>query len=286
MTGMVPIAGGTFRMGASATELSDACAKLGSRCARTTLDREQPPREVHVSPFLLDVDEATNDEFVKWLNTERQVMRDDADSHMPRFVYDEPNAVFLADTDATSEYSGLRIVDGVVQVVPGFENRPVVHITWDAARRYCAFRGKRLPTEAERDFAAGGVARRRFPWGDEEPRCGGVVYANTDCKGLPIGAQPVSVGDQDWSPEGVHGLGGNVAEWVEDAVTGAFYRDCGVCLDPVQGPDPNAVTEFRAVRGGSWASSINIVRAAGRSPWDRHQTASSIGVRCALSVAK
>jgi formylglycine-generating enzyme required for sulfatase activity len=287
---MVRLSGGAFTMGSTSDEIAAECARLGRECLPHLLEREQPPHAVHVSPFYLDVNEATNAEIAHWLDGTRVVVRNDSDTPTPRFVYDETGALLLADTDPT--YGGLELLaNSVVGVRSGFEERAAVQITWDAARRYCAAQGKRLPTEAERDFAASGVARRRYPWGDEEPRCDGVRYGREDgpCVGQPKGPGRVVDGDQDWSPERVHGLGGNVSEWVEDAFTQPFYEDCGTCNDPVQvapasanGPPANV----RLFRGSAWSNSIVLVRGRGRGRWDRQSLSASLGVRCALSAVE
>jgi len=141
-------------------------------------------------------------------------------------------------------------------------------VSWFGAAAYCRARGKRLPTEAEWEMAAGGGEKRRFPWGDAEPRCAerdGVIFAGAPrapCKKRE-GAAPVRSASQDVTPEGVHDLGGNVAEWVQDD-GGADHPDT------------------RVVRGGSWAGTAFDVRSAKR---DFRAPATlqlvNVGFRCA-----
>jgi formylglycine-generating enzyme required for sulfatase activity len=287
LSAMVRLPGGTFTMGRSPQELDAECAHLGSECIRTTLDREQPKHTVSVSPFYLDVYETTNREFAAWLQALQAsiIIRNDADTKQPRFVDLKAGDILLADTHPT--FGGLEIRAGTVAARAGYEDRPVVQITWDAARLYCAWRGKRLPTEAEHELAARGLGDRRYPWGNEEPRCDGVIFDRDDgqrCVGLPQGVQPVVAGDQDWSPERVHGLAGNAAEWVQDGFSLPFYADCGDCVDPVTTVPTDPQSEAHVFRGSAWANNAMFVRSTGRARWPRQSLSTSLGVRCALSA--
>jgi serine/threonine-protein kinase len=284
LTGMAWIPGATFRMGSTKEEIDAECARAGAACARAMLEREQPVREVTVSGFHLDVNETTNDELATWLDhlAPELDVREDRDEHWPRFVEERARGVLLADLYPTR--GGVeRTPDGHFRARPGLERKPAVQVTWDAASLYCQARGKRLPTEAEWELAARGVERRRFPWGEAPPRCEGVVVARDDgrCKALPARVEDVGSAPDDRTPEGVHDLGGNVQEWVEDAFLAPFYPDCGACRDPrVTSAEPRA-EDLRIKRGGTWSADDTLARGATRGRWKRSGVLDGLGFRCA-----
>ena len=287
LPGMVQLAGGRFRMGSSPEEIDAACATLPGGCVEEEmpqLQREKPAREVTVSPFQIDVNEVTNREYAAFLNAvaAQLEVREDSDEHFPRFVVEHASGLTLADLHPA--VGGIdRAADGRFTVRAGRERRPVVQITWEGASRHCRHLGKRLPTEAEWEIAARGVAGRRFPWGAEPPRCDGVVFGRGEARGCPDlrpEIEIVGTAPQDVTPEGVHDLGGNVGEWVQDQFVLPYYGSCGDCSDPVAEQPVPITDDVRIFRGGTFRGVAWFSRATTRSRWKRTDVMDGVGFRC------
>jgi formylglycine-generating enzyme required for sulfatase activity/predicted Ser/Thr protein kinase len=300
LSGMKWLPGGRFLMGSTPAELEAACVQLGPRCKRETLEREQPAREVSVSPYFLDEREVTNAEFARWLTDSapsRRVEEDpgvskkDPQLHSKILVNTlarDGTAVLLANLYKVDGHSGIAYEESssfVSSLVPvlGFERRPVVQVTWDGACMFCESLGKRLPTEAEWEYAARGRERRLFPWGNSPPACDKVVFGRDEgqeCQSLGPGVVDVTAAPGDVTPEGIQGLGGNAAEWVYDAYESVSYAPCGDCVDPrVEAVRPSP-EEQRVFRGGSWGMST-FSRSTARGHFARTEIAQNIGFRCA-----
>jgi formylglycine-generating enzyme required for sulfatase activity len=295
VAGMIWLPGGTFRMGRTAEEVEAECKRLGADCLRYQLDREQPAREVTLSPFYLDELEATNEEVARWLSTMKPSIevRLDDERQVPRWIYLDG----LRLLDILPPYNGIERVAGARTGTdagsdadfiarPGYEHKPVAQITWDGASLYCKGRGKRLPTEAEWELAARGRTARRFPWGDQEPRCDEVAwgrYKDQPCAPRSLEPGPLAVGTAplDRTPEGVRDLGGNVMEWVQDQFIKPYLPECGECVNPlIEAPVP-LQEDIRVLRGGSWRLGWNMARSTMRVRWKRTEVIAHAGVRCA-----
>lgn len=160
---------------------------------------------------------------------------------------------------------------------------PVTSISWDAAKAYCAFVGGRLPTEAEWELAARGEERRVFPWGDvyNEHLANHGKLSISEEKDTTDGfafIAPVDAFYDGATPEGVLQLAGNVGEWVSDFFEmdpGGF----GYGAKPVTNPKGPPSGLGHIVRGGSYASPAAWIRGATRSA--ALYPSSTIGFRCA-----
>ena len=156
----------------------------------------------------------------------------------------------------------------------GADGLPVVKVSRDDARAHCGQRGKRLPTEAEWEFAARGPKGRPYPWGDSEPDCLRANFNACSGKIAPVGTHPAGA-----SPEGVHDLAGNVWEWVDDCY--ARYPD-----RPVKDPHIEGACDIVVNRGGAWAHPTELLRSAFRGGADPEARYDVLGFRCAQTLDK
>jgi iron(II)-dependent oxidoreductase len=279
--GMVRIDGGTIAIGRDAAEIDRECREIGAGCDRKQMQREVPRSQVEVAPFFLDQLEVTNEAFAELLNTfaSSLVVLDDEDHHYPRFV--RRNAGTGSEEvliDLNAKYGGIEYVEHrEYRVRPGREKLPASQVSWYGAKLFCETHGKRLPTEDEWEAAARGLDDRRFPWGNELPRCGQVVVPNDGAIPLPAGCpaemapQPVGSASQDVTPEGVRDLAGNAAEW-----TSALFFEG----DRTRHPTTGALDAPRVIRGGSWGESV-MARASGRNRRPPSIMGANLGFRCA-----
>jgi formylglycine-generating enzyme required for sulfatase activity len=159
-------------------------------------------------------------------------------------------------------------------------DQPVVGVNWDDANAYCAWlselleRPCRLPTEAEREFAArGGLEGALFPWGDEPWTDGPYALgaAGTD--------RPVPIGSMPPNGFGLFHMGENVHEWCSDWYSRAGYAG-------LASADPRGVEEGerRASRGGSWRHRVKVSRIAARSSLAPDRRYNDYGMRVYASI--
>lgn len=283
VAGMVNLPGGSFLMGATRDEVEAAqqwCKELlGKECddfVQQAFKREEPQRQVVLSAVRFDRREVTTEEFVGWLNVQK-----DLEIEGGRYV--KQSGVLLADIYPTYQPFAGYTYDKPSHrffVPTEFRRRPATQLSWEAASRYCAAQHKRLPTEAEWELAARGSEGRRFPWGFAEPTCERSVLARMP--GMPcakdgIGPRDVASTPADRTPEGIYDLGGNVSEWVLDDFVERYPACPPPCKDPVVPPVQNAA---RVVRGGNWEWPALLARGTTRSRYAPNTTPKNFGFRC------
>ncbi len=160
---------------------------------------------------------------------------------------------------------------------PDYLDYPVVGVSWYEAVEYAAWCGKRLPTEAEWEYAArGGLAGKQYPHGDKlEPSDGNF---NKSQKG-----GPVEVGSYPANGYGLHDMQGNVVEWVLDYYDANYYASSPI--ENPTGPQPEELrpepVRFRVMRGGGWHSGPYCNRVYYRNALPANWVDFNVGFRCA-----
>ncbi|CAN5212572.1 formylglycine-generating enzyme family protein [soil metagenome] len=274
-TGMVLIKGGTFLMGGDNSQADKD---------------EYPKHKVAVSSFWMDATEVTNGEFQKFVTATHYVTTaekkpdwDEMKQTLPPGTAKPPDSMLVAASLVFHQTSGAvdlrdysqwwswvkganwKHPKGPESTIKGKENYPVVQVSWYDAVAYCKWTGKRLPTEAEWEFAArGGVQNNIYPWGNEPVNEGKAKanswggkfpYYNDDKDGFTRLAPIKSFPGNGY---GLFDMAGNVWEWCGDWYDADYYQsfESAEAVNP-KGPakshDPMDIyTPKRSLRGGSF----------------------------------
>jgi len=254
-------------------------------------DGEGPLHGVSLPGFSIDVHSVTNDDFARFVDatgygTESESFGYSAVSHLA-FAGDD--ADMLGRPPQTPWWVGVAAADwrhpgGRHSSLDGLGDHPVVHVSWNDAQAYCAWAGRRLPTEAEWEYASrGGLDGARYPWGDEllvdgEWNCniwqGEFPTVNTLEDGFLTTAPAMHYRPNGY---GIFQTVGNVWEWCQDWYDPGYYRD-SPGTSPT-GPDGGSQ---RVLRGGSFLchdSYCNRYRNSARSQNTPDSAMSNAGFR-------
>ncbi len=261
-------------------------------------DGEEPAREIHVDPFHIDITAVTNRQFAQFVKATGYV------TEAERFGWSFVFHSFLT-PEARKRAKGRpreapwwrqthgaywRRPEGRDSNLEGRMDHPVVHVSWNDAVAYCEWAGKRLPTEAEFEYAArGGLEQTLYPWGDEltpggEHRCniwqGRFPDVNTAEDGY-LGTAPA----RSFPPNGfgLFNMVGNVWEWCADWFSPDYHMD-GPRVNPAGPPEGQA----RVTKGGSYLCHDSYCvryRLSARSSNTPDSSTGNMGFRCAVSAA-
>jgi len=272
---------------------------------------EQPRHKVALNGFYIDKYEVTNAQFTKFVAATKYQTVAELKPDAKKFP-DAPkdrlvpfSAVFKccpADTNGAPVWweftpgANWLHPDGPKSTLEGKDDYPVVHICWDDAAAYAKWAGKRLPTEAEWEYAArGGLDTKEYAWGETAQGEKGKWFANTFQGKFPAkdtgedgytGIAPV--GKFPSNGYGLYDISGNVWEWCQDWYQPNYYR-----RSPAENP-PGPATGFEEApgegpskvrRGGSFLCGNDYCRRylpASRDKNPADSAANHTGFRCVM----
>lgn len=278
--GMTKLSGGSFLMG---TDTEEGFPE----------DGEGPVREVQVDSFWIDEITVTNTEFARFIRATGY--KTDAEQYGWSFVFknflpDRFKKKDLPSPDDTPWWKGIegaywKQPEGPKSSISNRMDHPVVHVSWNDAMAFCEWTGKRLPTEAEWEYAArGGLEQKKFPWGNKitpegEHRCniwqGDFPDRNTKNDGYAATAPVDSFKPNNY---GLYNISGNVWEWTQD-----WFSPSYPLLRISDNPQGPGMGEAKVIRGGSYLchkSYCNRYRVAARSGNTPDSSTGNMGFRC------
>ena len=313
--GMVWIPGGIYDMGASDGD-------------RMALSHEKPKHTVKVDGFYMDETEVTNAQFSKFIEAtnyittaERPVDWDLIKQQLPpgtpkphdslllpgsllfkKTKESVPNLYDFSQWWRWTNGANWKQPEGKGSSINGKDNHPVVHVSYEDAMAYCNWAGRRLPTEAEWEFAArGGKRDKIYFWGDLTDKLSSYVNSwegefpvdNTQADGFEKSA-PVKT----YPPNGygLYEISGNVWEWTSDWYSSQYYQYCkenSITNNP-KGPKEafnpsNPYVDERVIRGGSFlcnASYCASYRVSSRMATDPNTSLEHLGFRTVIDLKK
>jgi formylglycine-generating enzyme required for sulfatase activity len=261
-------------MGLAADEIASLLLRHPKAKAALVKD-ETPSHRVFLDTFYIDMYEVTNARFQRFVQ---------ATGYLTQAEREGGGKIRTGvDTWAQVPDANWRSPSGQGSRIAGLEAHPVVQVSWHDAKAYCAWAGKRLPSEAEWEKAARGTDKRLYPWGNQVDGSR-VNFCDRNC---PFDWQDASVDDgyastapvgsyeAGKSPYGAYDMAGNVWEWVADRYNARYYQ-----RSPARNPQGAPSGAQVGLRGGSWLYGALAFRTTVRSGVPQDRKNHNIGLRC------
>lgn len=258
-------------------------------------DGEGPPRKIFLDDFFIDKFEVSNGEFKEFVDVENHITDAEkfGDSFVMNYFLTKEVSDEIDESVAAAKWwlpvkqANWRHPEGRGSHIRDRMDHPVVHVSWNDALAFCRWQGKRLPTEAEWEYACrGGKENKMYPWGNKvDPNnehklniwTGEFPKVNNASDGYP-GTAPVDTFLQN--QYGLHNMVGNVWEWTLDWYTTKHSPK------PQNNPTGPDLGTMKVKKGGSFMSTQNHCfryRCAARSHITADSSGHNVGFRCARS---
>ncbi len=246
-------------------------------------ENEKPTHRVYVNAFYLDKYEVTVAQFKMFVDA--RGYKTDAEKAGSSSIWNGKE---------WKDVAGIHWLHDAEGKLIGRErmNLPVIHVSWNDAVAYAKWAGKRLPTEAEWEYAArGGAKNYNYGWGNSAPsgKKGANIADESSSQKLNSSktwkdfndgyVYPSPVGSFAPSEFGLYDMTGNVWEWCSDWYDRNYYAS-----SPKTNPIGPASGQTRVLRGGAWGSEPTDVRCARRAAYEASKRTNLFGFRCALDI--
>lgn len=288
---MVLIPAGSFQMGSTKDEVdraSQTCvneSKKDQQICEGWYKGELPRHQVSLDAFYLDKYEVTNRLFARFVEATGHQTTAEKEGTAKGLVNGEWKDI----TGATWR----QPEGGVTVFASNRVEHPIVSVSWEDANAYCRWAGKRLPTEAEFEYATRGGTQSKYWWGNDTPGARKVANVGDEflnqkdpgwviMKGYNDGYERTApVGTFESNPFQLFDMTGNVSEWTADWYDANYYSK-----SPEGNPKGPSRGKNRVFRGGSWFFEPDDVRSANRFGDSPANRSDYIGFRCAQDIPK
>jgi formylglycine-generating enzyme required for sulfatase activity len=239
---------------------------MGSEIGR---EDEQPIHRVHLDEFYIDKYEVTNAQYADFLNNTKENHLISASSNGASQYGRTLISLRNEYKDGWNLMCPINYINNKFVVSSLEVNTPVRFVTWYGAKAFADYYGKRLPTEAEWEKAAKGTDKRLYPWGDSDPTQWYCNYKDEVGHAVMVGNyHPLGR-----SPYGCCDMAGNVWEWCSSKYKEYPY-------ETEDGRENLSGSDYRIIRGGSWATHSETLRCAARCYCEPDMLDPYFGFRC------